>query len=84
MPVVIVAKSQNSFADPIGLLKHCSPRIERFLPVLVQVSGRVSLTVDQRGSLEKALRYFHEAAPKHTADEEKSLFLRLRSMERAS
>lgn len=32
-------------------------------------------------SLEVALRYFREAAPKHTADEEESLFPTLRSIE---
>jgi hemerythrin-like domain-containing protein len=31
--------------------------------------------------LDTALRYFREAAPKHTADEEESLFPRLRRME---
>jgi len=34
-----------------------------------------------RHSLDKALRYFREAAPKHTADEEQSLFPRLRTLE---
>jgi iron-sulfur cluster repair protein YtfE (RIC family) len=33
--------------------------------------------------LETALRYFREAAPKHTADEEESLFPRLRQIESA-
>jgi len=33
---------------------------------------------DQRISLENALRYFRESAPNHTADEEGSLFPRLR------
>ena len=30
---------------------------------------------ETRHALELALRYFREAAPKHTADEEESLFL---------
>ena len=38
------------------------------------------LTEETRKSLETALRYFHEAAPKHTADEEESLFPRLRRL----
>jgi iron-sulfur cluster repair protein YtfE (RIC family) len=37
------------------------------------------LDADQRTALEAALRYFREAAPKHTADEEESLFPRLRT-----
>lgn len=36
------------------------------------------LSHDHRVSLEKSLWYFSEAAPKHTADEEASLFPRLR------
>ena len=36
------------------------------------------LTDQTRRSLDLALRYFREAAPKHTADEEDSLFPRLR------
>ena len=82
MPVVIGAKPENSFAEPIGLLEDCHRRIERFLSVLAQLSGQVSLTADQRASLETALRYFREAAPKHTADEEETLFPRLRQMDR--
>jgi hemerythrin-like domain-containing protein len=37
-------------------------------------------TAEVRGALESALRYFREAAPKHTGDEEKSLFPRLRQV----
>lgn len=35
---------------------------------------------ETRRALEAALRYFREAAPKHTADEEESLFPRLRRL----
>jgi iron-sulfur cluster repair protein YtfE (RIC family) len=38
------------------------------------------LTEEARTALESALRYFREGAPKHTADEEESLFPRLRQM----
>lgn len=38
------------------------------------------LTEETRVALESALRYFREAPPKHTADEEQSLFPRLRQM----
>lgn len=85
MPIVIGGKPESSFADPIGLLTDCHRRIERFLSVLVQLSARTPrepLTGDERTELEKALRYFREAAPKHSADEEQSLFPRLRSLDR--
>jgi hemerythrin-like domain-containing protein len=39
------------------------------------------LTPDQHLGLEKALWYFREAGPRHTADEEESLFPRLRAMD---
>ncbi len=82
MPVVIGAKPESGFRDPIGLLTDCHRRVERFLSVLVQVGAQTqggSLTSEQRTALETALRYFRDAAPKHTADEEESLFPRLRA-----
>ena len=85
MPIVIGAKPESTFADPIGLLTHCHRRIERFLSVLVQVGAQAldgPLNGEQRAALDTALRYFREAAPKHTADEEQTLFPRLRSLDR--
>jgi hemerythrin-like domain-containing protein len=85
MPIVIGAKPESSFADPIGLLTDCHRRIERFLSVLVQVGTQARggpLSGEQRTALETALRYFREAAPKHTADEEETLFPRLRGLDR--
>ncbi len=81
MPVVIGARPDSGFADPLGLLTDCHRRIERFLGVLVRVAARAGgpLEVEERSALETALRYFREAAPKHTADEEESLFPRLRA-----
>lgn len=84
MPIVIGAKPESNFADPIGLLTDCHRRVERFLSVLVQVGAQAQggpLTVEQRTSLDTSLRYFREAAPKHTADEEQSLFPRLRALD---
>ena len=81
MPIVIGAKRESDFTDPIGMLGDCHRRIERFLDVLVRVAEAVkggALDEAQRGAFETALRYFREAAPKHTADEEESLFPRLR------
>lgn len=82
MPVTIGA-SENSFANPIGLLSDCHRRIERFLQALLTVATRVeggSLDAEHRGVLETALKYFREAAPKHTADEEEDLFPKLRQL----
>src|SRR5579871_2181836 len=83
MPISI-GTSENSFANPIGLLSDCHRRIERFLQALLKVTTEVkgrSLDVEQRHALDAALKYFSHAAPKHTADEEEDLFPMLREME---
>lgn len=82
MPVTLGATPDHGFDDPIGLLGDCHRRIENFLGVLSRVaetSGDEPLPPDHRRALETALRYFREAAPRHTADEEESLFPRLRA-----
>jgi hemerythrin-like domain-containing protein len=79
MPVVIGAQPDSTFDDPVGLLCDCHRRIESFLSVLSHVSRRGPLTAEERASFEAALQYFRESAPKHTADEEESLFPRLRA-----
>jgi hemerythrin-like domain-containing protein len=81
MHVQIGAQS-HSFSDPTRLLSDCHRRIEMFLGTLERVVSVIErpLTEDARSALESALRYFREAAPKHTADEEESLFPRLRQM----
>ncbi|MEO8597317.1 MAG: hemerythrin domain-containing protein [Candidatus Solibacter sp.] len=80
MPIQIGAKRESDFADPIGMLSDCHRRIEMFLNVLVRVTEVGSLTGETRSAFEAALRYFREAAPKHTADEEESVFPRLRAL----
>lgn len=79
MPVQIGAKT-HSFSDPTALLSDCHRRIEMFLGTLEKIAVDVEhpLSDDSRRALESALRYFREAAPKHTADEEDSVFPRLR------
>lgn len=83
MPIAIGAKQESGFDDPIGLLGDCHRRIERFLLILTTIAAQArdprnhdqeGLAQDQRLALETALRYFREAAPRHTADEEESLF----------
>lgn len=79
MPVQIGAKTHD-FSDPTGLLSDCHRRIEMFLASLQRVAEVIDspLSSEARTALEAALRYFHEAAPRHTKDEEESLFPRLR------
>lgn len=79
MPVQIGGQT-HSFSEPTGLLSDCHRRIEMFLGSLDRLAKLANrpLDTDSRTALETALRYFREAAPKHTADEEESLFPRLR------
>lgn len=79
MPVQIGA-SVPGFSNPTALLSDCHRRIEMFLGSLEAVAKLLDrpLADDARQALDSALRYFREAAPKHTADEEESLFPRLR------
>lgn len=82
MPVQIGAKTHN-FTDPTGLLSDCHRRIEMFLETLA-AAGKVMdapPSLDTARALQSALVYFRQAAPKHTADEEQSLFPRLRGRE---
>ena len=83
MPVVIGEKRESDFTDPIGMLGDCHRRIIRFLGILVALATERRggpLSDEHRTLLSASLRYFREAAPKHTADEEESLFPRLRGL----
>ena len=83
MPVVIGQKPDHDFSQPVGMLGDCHRRVERFLGVLVRLSSGFEgqrLNDENRAALSGALRYFEESAPKHTADEEESLFPRLRAI----
>ncbi len=83
MPVIIGAKRESDFTDPIGMLGDCHGRIVRFLQVLATLTTGASgaaLTPEQRSALASSLLYFRESLPKHTADEEESLFPRLRRL----
>jgi hemerythrin-like domain-containing protein len=86
MAVQIGARPDSGFDDPIGMLKDCHRRIERFLGILCQVARQAQgrgLNADERRAVEAALRYFDESGPRHNLDEEDSLFPRLRAMKAA-
>ena len=80
MLLTIEGKRDHSFDEPLGLLSDCHRRIEYFLAVLASITDQVrggTLTTAERRQLEGALAYFATAGPRHTADEEESLFPRL-------
>src|SRR5688572_25428781 len=83
MPIQIGQKPSPTFHQPLELLSDCHRRVENFLGTLIIVAEQArgaELNPHQREGLETALRYFREAAPKHTADEEESLFARMREL----
>lgn len=68
-------------SEPLGLLTDCHRRIEAALGVLAAAAHWPdTLEAAQRRALDAALRFFREMAPKHTADEEQSLFPRMRRL----
>ena len=81
MLLKIGAPKLSDFSDPIGVLTGCHRRIEDFLSVLetLTVADKPEpLNPERRKALEQSLNYFRNSAPKHSADEEESLFPRLK------
>lgn len=80
--VQIGAKPDSGFDDPIGMLKDCHRRIEKFLHILCVVAegarGR-PLTDEEAAAIEASLQYFQAGGRRHNRDEEESLFPRLRA-----
>jgi hemerythrin-like domain-containing protein len=82
MGTQIGAKPDSGFDDPIGMLKDCHRRIEHFLHILCVVAegaaGRAT-TDEEKAAVQAALNYFRVGGQRHNADEEESLFPRLRA-----
>ena len=83
MPVRIGAPRESSYEQPFKLLSDCHRRVEMFLGVLGQLARTEQSPLDQSScdSLRRALDYFRDAAPRHTADEEESVFPRLQAID---
>jgi hemerythrin-like domain-containing protein len=87
LAVQIGAKPDSGFDNPIGMLIDCHRRIERFLQILFGVAERArgrELADGEKTAIEAALLYFRVGGRRHTADEEESLFPRLRAEAGAS
>jgi hemerythrin-like domain-containing protein len=87
MAIQIGAKPDSGFDDPMGMLKDCHRRIESYLGILCIVVNRAedrSLTDEEREAVQAALAYFRTGGQRHTADEEESLFPRLRRFDAKS
>ncbi|MFN7928085.1 MAG: hemerythrin domain-containing protein [Blastocatellia bacterium] len=86
MAITIGRKLENDYTNPLGMLSDCHRRIERFLALLLTVTKEIQgqpLQPEYRTAFTTALRYFREGAPKHTLDEEESLFPRLHKSPKA-
>jgi len=82
MGIQIGAKPDSGFDDPIGMLKDCHRRIEQFLRMLCLVAERAAgrgLNEEEASAVKASLHYFCTGGPRHTADEEQSLFPRMRA-----
>ncbi|MCC6951543.1 MAG: hemerythrin domain-containing protein [Phycisphaerales bacterium] len=79
---ILGRSNDHGFDEPLGLLSDCHRRIESFLGILLRVArgdqGR-PLGAKHAEAVRKAQAYFAHAAPRHTADEEESLFPRVRA-----
>jgi hemerythrin-like domain-containing protein len=87
MPIAIGQAPESDFDDPLGMLSDCHRRIMRFLETLINIAEQTrggALDEQQHQALQTSLRYFREGAPKHTSDEEDSLFPRIRMRAAAS
>ncbi len=81
MSLQLGTQPQPDFDQPIELIKDCHRRIEYFFDILRKISELKGSSLDKshREALEKSLHYFKFATPKHTQDEEDSVFARLRN-----
>jgi hemerythrin-like domain-containing protein len=79
--IQIGAKPDAGFDDPLTMLKDCHRRIEHFLSIVCLVVDRASnraLTDEETAAVQAALNYFRVGGIRHNADEEESLFPRMR------
>ena len=82
-----ILPQEHGFDQPLGLLSDCHRRVERFLKILEIVGQEAPenwLPTHYDEGLHNALNYFRDAAPKHTRDEEDSLFPRITQDQKAS
>jgi hemerythrin-like domain-containing protein len=81
VPDLFSEATAPSFDDPLGMLAACHSRIQRQLATLERLQRHLpehGCDVDARAAARGILRYFDTAAPNHHADEEASVFPRLR------
>ncbi len=81
VPGLFTTPQAPGFDDPLGMLVACHRRIERELATLDRLQRHLpehGCDEDARIAARAVLKYFDGPAPNHHADEEESLFPRLR------
>ena len=79
--IQIGAKPDAGFDDPLAMLRDCHRRIEHFLNIVCLVVDRAAkraLSDEETAAIQAALNYFRVGGLRHNADEEQSLFPRMR------
>jgi hemerythrin-like domain-containing protein len=79
--ILIGGKPLASFDRPLEMLVDCHRRVERFLEQIIKVETLYrykALDDEAISALKAAQAYFKNSAPKHTEDEEDSLFPRMK------
>ena len=82
MGIQIGARPDAGFDDPLGMLHDCHRRIEHFLNIICVVADRAAgrpLSEEESAAIQAALSYFRTGGQRHNADEEQSLFPRMRA-----
>jgi hemerythrin-like domain-containing protein len=82
MAALTGGKLDCAFDDPISILKDCHRKIKRSLHVLWVIADRAvgrELTAEETAAVRSAIDCLCVDGTRHTADEEQSLFPRLRA-----
>jgi hemerythrin-like domain-containing protein len=82
MGIQIGARPDAGFDDPLGMLHDCHRRIEHFLNIVCVVADSAAGSArsdEQSAAIQAALSYFRTGGQRHSADEEQSLFPRMRA-----
>jgi hemerythrin-like domain-containing protein len=81
MAIQTAKKTDGESGDLIGMLLDCHRRIEGFSRILCVVTDRAqhrTMTYEEKAAANSALQYLREGVRRHIANEEESLFPKLR------
>lgn len=68
--------------DPVGRLRECHEKLRKFSATAVRLAGAEGASVDDvREAASGVVKYFTQALPRHTADEDESLLPRLMGLD---